>query len=206
MRRFNLAVLAALTLSTGLTAGPAQADGGQRPLGLDNCTATACHFDVPPGTYDVTVRLGGATGSSTSITGETRRSLLPETAAPAGERVTRSFTVNVRTPEGEPTGPEGTPGLDLTIGGTAPALAGIRVTPAASRAGAHPPGKTPSPDRSSSSATPRSATSPATRTPAGASNCRSTCAGASPSPTTRTPARARSVTSRTRGCGPPSSP
>ncbi|MFJ1968680.1 rhamnogalacturonan acetylesterase [Streptomyces sp. NPDC087903] len=143
MRRFNLAVLAALTLSTGLTAGPAQADGGQRPLGIDNCSAGACHFDVPPGTYDVTVRLGGATGSSTSVTGETRRSLLPETAAPAGVRVTRSFTVNVRTPEGEPTGPEGTPGLDLTIGGTAPALAGIRVTPATSRAGAHTPGKTP---------------------------------------------------------------
>jgi lysophospholipase L1-like esterase len=43
--------------------------------------------------------------------------------------VTRSFTVNVRTPEGEPTGPDGTPGLDLTLGGTAPALADIRVTP-----------------------------------------------------------------------------
>ncbi|MET7452078.1 rhamnogalacturonan acetylesterase [Streptomyces sp. NPDC005574] len=130
MRRFNLAVLAALTLSTGLTAAPAQAHGGQRPLGLDHCTATACHFDVPPGTYDVTVRLGGATGSATSVGGETRRSLLPETAVPAGERVTRSFTVNVRTPEGEPTGPDGTPGLDLTVGGPAPALAGIRVTPA----------------------------------------------------------------------------
>jgi lysophospholipase L1-like esterase len=44
--------------------------------------------------------------------------------------VIRSFTVNVRTPEGEPTGPDGTPGLDLTLGGTAPALADIRVTQA----------------------------------------------------------------------------
>ncbi len=42
----------------------------------------------------------------------------------------RAFTVDVRTPEGEPTGPDGTPGLDLTLGGTAPALADIRVTPA----------------------------------------------------------------------------
>jgi lysophospholipase L1-like esterase len=44
--------------------------------------------------------------------------------------VTRSFTVDVRTPEGEPTGPDGTPGLDLTLGGTAPALADISVKPA----------------------------------------------------------------------------
>ncbi|MFI6931047.1 rhamnogalacturonan acetylesterase [Streptomyces sp. NPDC050287] len=130
MRRFNLAVLAALTLSAGAIAVPAQAHAGQRPLGIENCTATACHFDVPPGTYDVQVLLGGDTGSSTSVSGETRRALLPETSVPAGERAARAFTVNVRTPEGEPTGPEGTPGLDLALGGSAPALAGIRVTPA----------------------------------------------------------------------------
>ncbi|GAB2716486.1 rhamnogalacturonan acetylesterase [Streptomyces bullii] len=130
MRRFNLAVLAAVTLSTGLAAAPAQAYGGQRPLGIEHCAATACHFDVPPGTYDVKVLLGGPSASSTSVGGETRRSLLGETAVPAGERVARSFTVDVRTPEGEPTGPDGTPGLDLTLGGSAPALAGIKVTPA----------------------------------------------------------------------------
>ncbi len=130
MRRFNLTVLAALTLSAGAIAVPAHAHAGQRPLGIENCTATACHFDVPPGTYDVRVLLGGETGSSTSVSGETRRALLPETSVPAGERAARSFTVNVRTPEGEPTGAEGTPGLDLALGGSAPALAGIRVTPA----------------------------------------------------------------------------
>lgn len=130
MRRFNLAVLAALTLGAGVIAVPAQAHGGQRPLGRENCTTTACHFDVAPGTYDVLVLLGGDAESSTSIAGETRRSLLPETAVPAGERVARSFTVNVRTPEGEPTGPEGTLGLDLVLGGSAPALADIKVTPA----------------------------------------------------------------------------
>jgi lysophospholipase L1-like esterase len=127
MRRFNLAVLAAVALASGLTAVPAQAHPA-RPLGLENCTAAACHFDVPPGTYDVKVLLGGDTASSTAVSGEARRSLLPETAAAAGERVSRSFTVNVRTPEGEPTGPDGTPGLDLVLGGSAPALAGIKVT------------------------------------------------------------------------------
>ncbi|MFD3584135.1 rhamnogalacturonan acetylesterase [Streptomyces sp. NPDC058683] len=135
MRRFNgvrAAVAAAVVLSaaTGLAGTPAQAQERRPPLSLADCTAGACHFDVPPGDYDVTVRLGGAAASSTSVSGETRRSLLPETPAAAGRHVTRSFTVNVRTPEGEPTGPDGTPGLDLAIGGSAPALAGIRVTPA----------------------------------------------------------------------------
>ncbi|QIS76127.1 rhamnogalacturonan acetylesterase [Streptomyces sp. DSM 40868] len=122
------ATLTALALGTVLTAAPARAHTG-RPPGIEHCTATACHFDVPPGTYDVTVRLGAATASATRVTGETRRTLLPETAVPAGEHVTRSFTVDVRTPEGEPTGPDGTPGLDLALGGSAPALEAIRVTP-----------------------------------------------------------------------------
>ncbi|WDM10430.1 rhamnogalacturonan acetylesterase [Streptomyces lavenduligriseus] len=131
MRRFTAlrgATLTALALGTVLTAIPARAHTG-RPPGIEHCTATACHFDVPPGTYDVTVRLGAATASATRVTGETRRTLLPETAVPAGEHVTRSFTVDVRTPEGEPTGPDGTPGLDLALGGSAPALEAIRVTP-----------------------------------------------------------------------------
>ncbi|TXS42342.1 rhamnogalacturonan acetylesterase [Streptomyces sp. uw30] len=130
MRRFSTAALVAAALGAVATAVPAQAYGGQRPLGITDCTATVCHFDVPPGTYDVLVLLGGEAASSTSVTGETRRALLPETAVAAGERVSRSFTVDVRTPEGEPTGPDGTPGLDLRLGGTAPALADIRVTPA----------------------------------------------------------------------------
>ncbi|WP_326720019.1 rhamnogalacturonan acetylesterase [Streptomyces sp. NBC_00243] len=131
MRRFNIAVLAAVTAATALSAvAPAQARERGPALGLDNCTATACHFDVEPGTYDVRVVLGGEAAASTSVSGETRRALLPETATEAGRPVARSFTVNVRTPEGEPTGPEGTPGLDLVLGGSAPALADIRVTPA----------------------------------------------------------------------------
>ncbi|MFD5914160.1 rhamnogalacturonan acetylesterase [Streptomyces massasporeus] len=128
MRRFSIAVVAAATLGTALSSVPAHADARSGGRGLAHCAAGTCHFDVPPGTYDVRVTLGGKVASSTSVTAETRRSLLPETAAPAGKRITRSFTVNVRTPEGEPTGPEGTPGLDLRIGGSAPALAGIEVT------------------------------------------------------------------------------
>ncbi|MFJ4534567.1 rhamnogalacturonan acetylesterase [Streptomyces tibetensis] len=128
MRRFSIAVAAAVALGTALSSVPAHAGQGSGGPGLRHCTAGACHFDVPPGTYDVRVTLGGEAASSTGVSGETRRSLLPETAVPAGARITRSFTVNVRTPEGEPTGPEGTPGLDLRIGGSAPALADIRIS------------------------------------------------------------------------------
>ncbi|GAA2536509.1 rhamnogalacturonan acetylesterase [Streptomyces fimbriatus] len=136
-RPLNRAVVtAAVALGVILPAAPAQAQerqqgpGHRPPHGIENCTAAACHFDLPPGTYDVKVALGGDHASSTALSGETGRALLPETAAPAGERIVRTLTVNVRTPEGEPTGPEGTPGLDLVIGGAAPALADIRVTPA----------------------------------------------------------------------------
>ncbi|MEU1041484.1 rhamnogalacturonan acetylesterase [Streptomyces sp. NPDC005907] len=132
MRRVKTAVLGAVVAATALSVTPAQAGTGRGSavLGRENCTATACHFDVAPGTYEVKVLLGGDAPASTSVRGETRRSLLPETATAAGERVARSFTVNVRTPEGEPTGPEGSAGLDLALGGAAPALADIRVTPA----------------------------------------------------------------------------
>ncbi|MER7225250.1 rhamnogalacturonan acetylesterase [Streptomyces rubradiris] len=144
VRRFTTlrgATLAALALGAVLTT-PARAHSG-RPPGIEHCTATACHFDVPPGTYDVTVRLGGPTASATRVTGETRRTLLPETAVPAGRHTTRSFTVDVRTPEGEPTGAAGTPGLDLALGGSAPALDAIRVTPALPHARPRSRGGTP---------------------------------------------------------------
>ncbi|CAL9609604.1 hypothetical protein SUDANB108_05627 [Streptomyces sp. enrichment culture] len=128
MRRLSIAVAAAVALAAALPSTPAAAAGA--PAGPAPCAGGVCHFDLPPGTYDVRVELGGPAASRTSVSGETRRALLPETAVAAGERVTRAFTVNVRTPEGEPTGPDGTPGLDLRIEGSAPALAGIRVTPA----------------------------------------------------------------------------
>ncbi|MGC9439399.1 rhamnogalacturonan acetylesterase [Streptomyces sp. WG5] len=133
MRRSAAVILVAVALAAGaLTAVPAQARTGtpDGAHGMADCTATACHFDVPPGTYDVKVLLGGDDAARTAIGGESGRSLLAETATGAGERVARSFTVDVRTPEGEPTGPDGSPGLDLVIGGSAPALAGIGVTPA----------------------------------------------------------------------------
>ncbi|WP_328909236.1 rhamnogalacturonan acetylesterase [Streptomyces sp. NBC_00234] len=134
MRRAASALLAACTTAaalTALTAAPARADGD--PTGLGHCTGTApfvCHFDVAPGTYRVSALLGGGVeAGSTGVTAETRRTMLAETPNAAGRTVRRSFTVDVRDPEGEPTGPAGSPGLDLTFGGTAPQLAALRVTP-----------------------------------------------------------------------------
>ncbi|MFH8255377.1 rhamnogalacturonan acetylesterase [Streptomyces roseolus] len=125
-------LLALLAATAPATAHPGTPYG----QGLDHCAevagggSLACHFDLPPGTYDVTVTLGGDTAGATAISGETRRALLAETPTRAGERLRRSFTVDVRDPEGEPTGAPGTPGLDLLLGGAAPTVEGLRVTPA----------------------------------------------------------------------------
>ncbi|MGW6242646.1 rhamnogalacturonan acetylesterase [Streptomyces roseolus] len=125
-------LLALLAATAPATAHPGTPYG----QGLDHCAevagggSLACHFDLPPGTYDVTVTLGGDTAGATAISGETRRALLAETPTRAGERLRRSFTVDVRDPEGEPTGAPGTPGLDLLLGGAAPRVEGLRVAPA----------------------------------------------------------------------------
>ncbi|GAA2154619.1 MULTISPECIES: RICIN domain-containing protein [Glycomyces] len=111
---------------------PVDDDGGSGG-GLEGCTGTSpvsCRYDVAPGTYDVTVVLGGATAGSTTVTAETRRTMLGTTVTAAGQQVTKSFTVNVRTPEGQPTGSTGNPGLNLYFGGSAPRVSSVTVTPA----------------------------------------------------------------------------
>jgi hypothetical protein len=102
------------------------------------CSGTApirCHYDVSPGNYDVTVELGSsAKAASTSMSVEARRQILGATSTSAGQVVRTTVTVNVRNPEGQPTGQGGTgnPGLDITFGGSAPAIGSLTVTPASS--------------------------------------------------------------------------
>ncbi|MFJ3673288.1 rhamnogalacturonan acetylesterase [Streptomyces sp. NPDC090106] len=137
-RTGGIALLTALTALSGVLATPASAHGrGEHPVPgatlPSACSGTApivCHFDVPPGNYDVTALLGGATTAATDVTAEQRRTVLAETATEAGHPVRRGFTVNVRAVEGEPTGDVGSEGLDLVFGGSAPLLSGLRVTPA----------------------------------------------------------------------------
>ncbi|MGP3751417.1 rhamnogalacturonan acetylesterase [Streptomyces sp. IBSNAI001] len=135
MRRAGTALLAACAAVAALTtaaAVPARAQGhapgGDGPGHCTGAGPVVCHFDVAPGTYRVRVLLGGgAEPGSTAVTAETRRTVLAETPNAAGRTVRRSFTVDVRDPEGEPTGAPGSPGLDLVLGGAAPQLASVRV-------------------------------------------------------------------------------
>lgn len=100
--------LLALTIAAAAVAVPGPA-AATTAGAVPSCTGTApvvCHVDVPPGTYDVTVVSGGP------VRAEARRMMLG-----AGDASTRrTFSVNVREPEGEPTkAGVGTPGLTLTF-------------------------------------------------------------------------------------------
>ena len=62
----------------------------------------ATHFaaDLPEGNYAVTLKLGdAATATDTTVKAEARRLMLESVKTKPGELVTRSFTVNIRTPK-----------------------------------------------------------------------------------------------------------
>lgn len=135
-------VLSGAILEAGvITASPAPLDDAPASLGPtlpSQCTGDApivCNFAVSPGNYEVTVDLGdqGSAGM-TGVQAEARRVILPPVATQAGQLLRYSFTVNVRTPEAQPTGQggRGVPGLNLVFSGPAPRLAGISYTPAPS--------------------------------------------------------------------------
>lgn len=97
--------------------------------------AIAYHIDEPAGNYNVTVTLGSSSSAGqTSVLGETRRLMVPETNTASGALSTQTFTLNIRSPEGQPTGSYGmgTAGLDLLFGGYNPRYTSVTVTPAAS--------------------------------------------------------------------------
>jgi lysophospholipase L1-like esterase len=100
------------------------------------CSGSApikCSFNLAPGNYDVTVELGSTTkAANTSMSVEARRQVLNAVSTTSGQVVRMKATVNVRSPEGQPTGQggNGTPGLQITFGGTAPAIGTLTVTPA----------------------------------------------------------------------------
>ncbi|MBE8522718.1 rhamnogalacturonan acetylesterase [Amycolatopsis sp. H6(2020)] len=133
--RQRAVILAGLAAAT-LVPAPEVAAAVQKALPAQ-CSGTApitCHFAVAPGNYDVTVGLGSTTkGASTSLSVEARRQVLNAVSTSAGQVVPTTVTVNVRNPEGQPTGQggTGTAGLDLTFGGSAPAIGSLTVTAAA---------------------------------------------------------------------------
>ncbi|WP_112237964.1 rhamnogalacturonan acetylesterase [Kribbella monticola] len=137
-------VAGALALCAGLTFTQPAAAGGLGPAPrpdpalLSHCTGSqpiTCTFDVPPGHYDVTVMLGDRhEAASTEVYAEARRLMVDSTETGPGELVRRTFTVNVRSPEGQQNGfgGPGTPGLTLTFSGSAPKVSGIGLASAAS--------------------------------------------------------------------------
>ncbi|MDI1460843.1 GDSL-type esterase/lipase family protein [Catellatospora sp. KI3] len=117
--------------SPSATASPAPG----RPAECTGTSPITCRFAVAPGNYTVTAWIGdNTTAGNTSMSVESRRRILPAASTPAGTIIRHVLTVNVRQPEGQPTGQggTGTPGLDITFAGSAPKLSGLTVQPATS--------------------------------------------------------------------------
>lgn len=125
----------ALTAVASVAAGSATAAVAPRalPAGCSGTSPITCHYAVSPGNYDVTVTLGNSTSAgSTAMSVEARRLMLATTSTAAGAVKQYSFTINVRQPEGEPTGEggTGTPGLDIRFTGSKPEVSAVSVKPA----------------------------------------------------------------------------
>jgi lysophospholipase L1-like esterase len=144
--------------------GPGKAPAGFTPVGADAVYIAGRGYglepgsrpdgahpyyfsvDLPEGNYMVTVTLGDDRApGTTTVKSELRRLMLENVATRPGETVTKTFTVNVRTPQ-IPTGgavklkaPRETveeawnwdPRLTLEINGAHPAVRTISITPAA---------------------------------------------------------------------------
>lgn len=120
----RLAVIgpAALLAVTAASIPAAAALPPGEPAGLRNCegigtSQVVCSFDVQPGVYRVILALPAQQAAAVTITAEARRVMLPPVLA-GHHAQPQTFTVDVRDPEGEPTQPTGTPGLQLRFAST----------------------------------------------------------------------------------------
>ncbi|QMV12133.1 rhamnogalacturonan acetylesterase [Streptomyces lincolnensis] len=132
--RLGAAGLLTLAVLAGIGAAHTAAAAPQAlPAGCSGTSPIICRYGVSPGNYEVTVSIGGAAAGQTEMWAEARRLMLPATRTAAGAVATYSFTVNVRQPEGQPTGQGGTgnPGLDLRFAGSNPQVSAVSVQPAA---------------------------------------------------------------------------
>ena len=126
-----------LTVGIGSWSGAAGADAATAlalPAGCSGTSPVTCHYAVSPGNYDVSVSIGSTSSAgNTEMWVEARRLMLSAVSTAAGTVSTYSFTVNVRQPEGQPTGEggNGNPGLDIRFAGSSPKVSAVSVTPAA---------------------------------------------------------------------------
>ncbi|MEO6082408.1 MAG: rhamnogalacturonan acetylesterase [Umezawaea sp.] len=134
----RLALLTAAVNMAVLVPVPAVAAAAALPPQCSGTAPIKCSFPVAPGNYDVTVELGSTTKTAnTSMSVEARRQVLDAVSTTVGQVVRTTATVNVRSPEGQPTGSTGTPGLQITFGGSAPAIGSVTVTPAGAPLGVY---------------------------------------------------------------------
>ncbi|HEX3046009.1 MAG TPA: discoidin domain-containing protein, partial [Bacillota bacterium] len=127
------------TPSTATTPTPTMVSTDGPPVDpalRSQCTGTSpikFHMNVAPGNYDVTVVLGDTSSAgATLVQAEARRLMFGQLSTSAGTLSRQTFTVNVREPEGQPTGQggTGTSGLDLVFAGSNPKLNGLGVVTA----------------------------------------------------------------------------
>ncbi|TDC41029.1 carbohydrate-binding protein [Micromonospora sp. KC213] len=130
----GLANIDYLDVEVGASPSPsATASPPGRPAQCTGSSPITCHFGVSPGNYTVTAWIGDrASAGNTSMSVEARRRILPAVTTAAGTITQYVFTINVRQPEGQPTGQggTGTSGLSITFAGSAPKLSGLTVQPA----------------------------------------------------------------------------
>jgi lysophospholipase L1-like esterase len=92
-----------LSAATTYSASTAGFDLGTAPvISKGVCTSDKSLFfsaPLPEGSYTVTVTLGGAQASVTTVRAEARRLMLSKIATAAGKSRTDSFSVNIRRPE-----------------------------------------------------------------------------------------------------------
>ena len=87
--------------TAGRTAvAPGVAYSAERGYGFEPGKPVFFSADLPEGNYNVTVTFGNdKAASTTTVKAELRRLMLENVKADAGQSVTRTFTVNVRTPQ-----------------------------------------------------------------------------------------------------------
>ena len=91
MRRLALGAMFALSL---------QACGHTQHYALDAAKDREFNADLPEGNYNVTVTFGGTQQATvTTVKAELRRLMLENVRTLPGQSVTRTFTVNIRTPQ-----------------------------------------------------------------------------------------------------------
>ena len=87
-----------------------------------------CDFGGSDGNYDVTLEVGGTTSAEAFVDAEMYRRMLPDLTTLAGQTQRFNFTVNVRTPEGQPVEvgtTDSVPGLQVYVRGASPIITSI---------------------------------------------------------------------------------